>query len=114
LERLLKVVAENLLDFVQATACGPLDQGREPLVEVRSQLFRDRAVRGVANEDVPEPITVFAGSDCRLRTNELLLTRRARRSGTVSRKSAGTSSVTALRQKRVPMTAARSITASPS
>ena len=70
-ERLLEVMADDLveLDEIGADLVQPAG---EPLVEVRARRLRERVVRRVADEDVPEAERVVAGQLRALRPHELL------------------------------------------
>ena len=63
--RLLQVVPEDLLVLLDARARPRLQPVGEPLVQVGPELLRDRLVRGVADEDVPEPVEVGGGLGAR-------------------------------------------------
>src|SRR5206468_11160936 len=56
---LLKVVADDLLVFTQPIAGGPLLEVGEALVELRPFALGQRRIRGVADENVPEAISVL-------------------------------------------------------
>ncbi len=70
--RLLQVVPEDLLVFLDTRARPRLQPAGEPLVQVGPELFGDRLVRGVADEDVPEPVEVGGGLDAALGPQQLL------------------------------------------
>src|SRR5215211_5664278 len=70
-ERLLEVVARELRVLAGVRAGPILEPPRVPFVKVRTQLLRDQAVRGVADQDVFEAVTLLVREVRRARTDEL-------------------------------------------
>ena len=58
---LLEVVAEDLVSLEARLFRRALEPARISLVELRSQLFRHRAVRRLADQQMTEAVRVFAG-----------------------------------------------------
>ena len=91
--RLLEVVADDLVQ-VGAFANARLDPAGELLVQRRTDLFRHRLVRRVADQDVAEPETVLADEAPPVGTDQLLADELAE-AGRPTDCSAGVSSATA-------------------
>ena len=112
---LLEVVADDLLDLAEPIAGGLLDPAGEPLVEVGTARLRERRVRGVADQDVPELELAGRSVGCLLgepASDELRAgpaSRDGRDRGRALRP--GDSTTTEARSKTRPMTEARSATA---
>ena len=70
-ERLLEVVADDLLDFCEPAGSLFLEPAGDQLVQGGAELLRERPVAGVLDEDVAELEGSFAGVG-RLRSDELL------------------------------------------
>ena len=70
-ERLLEVVADDLVELEGGRVRRPLEPLRVLLVELRSQLLWHRGVGSFADEQVPEPIRVLARNERPLRADEL-------------------------------------------
>ena len=82
-ERLLEVVADDLVLLLGAIAADASDPRGEPLVQVRSALLGDRLVRGVADQDVAEAERLLAGDHRAIRPHELLADQRTDQVGCV-------------------------------
>ena len=86
-ERLLEVVADELVELERRFVRRALEPLRVALVELGSQLLRHRRVRSLADEEVTEPIGVLPGDERVLwahqvladERGELLVQRSARR-----------------------------------
>ena len=71
-ERLLEVVAEDLLDLDDPLAGPLLDPDDEALVQVGPHLLGDPGVRGIADQLVTEAVPLLAGHDRTVRADQLL------------------------------------------
>src|SRR5207244_7001971 len=69
--RLLEVVAENLLELRHAFARLLLEPSRVLLVQLGARLLRQRAVGGVADQDVAEPVRGLVHERARCGLHEL-------------------------------------------
>ena len=61
LEGLLEVVADDLLELAQPVRGRQLEPGGEALVQVGARVLRQRAIGGVADQDVTEAVGLLAG-----------------------------------------------------
>ncbi len=62
-ERLLEVVAEDLVELEGHVAAALLEPRGQPLVQAGAQLLRHRGVRRVTDQQVPEPVRVQSGDE---------------------------------------------------
>ena len=69
---LLEVVAEDLVELAGLLAWDSPEPVRIALVQFRARLLGDPEVRGVADEDVPEPKAVLSLEDGSAGLDELL------------------------------------------
>ena len=88
-ERLLEVVADDLVLLLGAIAADAADPRGEPLVQVRPALLGDRVVRRVADQDVPESERLLAGDHRAIRPHELLADQRADQIGRIVTQAVG-------------------------
>ena len=82
-ERLLEVVADDLVLLLGALAADAADPRGEPLVQVGAAFLGDRLVRGVADQDVAEAERLLAGDHRAIRPHELLADQRTDQVGRV-------------------------------
>ena len=65
-ERLLEMVADDLLELAQPVLGRPLEPGGVALVQVGARVLRQRAVGGVADQGMAEAVGLLAGEVCTL------------------------------------------------
>jgi hypothetical protein len=94
-ERLLEVVADDLLVLRGAVSRRLLEERGELLVQPGARLLRQAAIGGVADEDVAEAVGVLAAEQLRVGEDDLLPQQPFERLGTVSRSASGVSARTA-------------------